>query len=309
MSQSQTQRSSRVDLLHGSILKSLLLFALPIMASRVFQQIYNTMDTLIVGHTLGDSSIAAMGACSSIYEMMTGFTFGVGNGLAIVTARCFGRQETDRMKKSVASCIVIGVAVTLVVTILATIFMHPLLRLRQGMPGRGAEFPHPLRRSPRTQLHPAQTTRNDLIIMVERLASPAAHELDALTDLWERSVRATHDFLAPEDIPFFRRMVRQEALPAAEIYVIRDSGNGFAAFAGIGADRLEMLFVAPSARGKGLGRELVEHVTVHCGVRRVDVNEQNAQAAGFYARMGFRIVSRDALDPSGRPYPILHLER
>ena len=45
MSQSQTQRSSRVDLLHGSILKSLLLFALPIMASRVFQQIYNTMDT------------------------------------------------------------------------------------------------------------------------------------------------------------------------------------------------------------------------------------------------------------------------
>ena len=145
--------------------------------------------------------------------------------------------------------------------------------------------------------------------MVERLASPAAHELDALTDLWERSVRATHDFLAPEDIPFFRRMVRQEALPAAEIYVIRDSGNGFAAFAGIGADRLEMLFVAPSARGKGLGRELVEHVAVHCGVRRVDVNEQNAQAAGFYARMGFRIVSRDALDPSGRPYPLLHLER
>lgn len=187
--------------------------------------------------------------------------------------------------------------------------LYPLLRLRQGMSGRSTEFPHPLRRSPRTQLHPAQTTRNDLIIMVERLASPAAHELDALTDLWERSVRVTHDFLAPEDIPFFRRMVRQEALPAAEIYVIRDSGNGFAAFAGIGADRLEMLFVAPSARGKGLGRELVEHVTVHCGVQRVDVNEQNAQAAGFYARMGFRVVSRDALDPSGRPYPILHLER
>ena len=109
MSQTQTRRSSQVNLLHGPILKSLLLFALPIMASRVFQQIYNTMDTLIVGYTLGDSSIAAMGACSSIYEMMTGFTFGVGNGLAIVTARCFGRQETDRMKKSVASCIVIGV--------------------------------------------------------------------------------------------------------------------------------------------------------------------------------------------------------
>ena len=65
MSQTQTRRSSQVNLLHGPILKSLLLFALPIMASRVFQQIYNTMDTLIVGYTLGDSSIAAMGACSS----------------------------------------------------------------------------------------------------------------------------------------------------------------------------------------------------------------------------------------------------
>lgn len=187
--------------------------------------------------------------------------------------------------------------------------LYPLLRLRQGMSGRGTEFPHPLRRSPRTQFHPAQTTRNAFIIMAERLASPTAHELDALTDLWEKSVRATHDFLAPEDIPFFRRMVREEALPAAELHVVRDSENHFAAFAGVEADRLEMLFVAPTARGKGLGRELVEHVTTHCGVRRVDVNEQNTQAAGFYARMGFRIVSRDALDPSGRPYPILHLER
>ena len=144
--------------------------------------------------------------------------------------------------------------------------------------------------------------------MAERLASPTAHELDALTDLWEKSVRATHDFLAPEDIAFFRRMVREEALPGVEeLHVIRDEKNGFAAFAGVEAGKLEMLFVAPTARGKGLGRELVEHVTTHCGVRRVDVNEQNTQAAGFYARMGFRIVSRDALDPSGRPYPILHL--
>ncbi len=146
--------------------------------------------------------------------------------------------------------------------------------------------------------------------MVERLASPTAHELDALTDLWERSVRATHDFLAPEDIPFFRRMVREEALSGVEeLYVIRDSENGFAAFAGIESGNLEMLFVAPEKRGKGLGRELVEYLVAHRSVRRVDVNEQNAQAAGFYIRMGFRVVSRDALDPSGRPYPILHLER
>lgn len=144
--------------------------------------------------------------------------------------------------------------------------------------------------------------------MIERIESPVPVELDALTALWERSVRATHDFLAPEDIAFFRRMVREEALPGVEeLYVVRDEKNGFAAFAGVEAGKLEMLFVAPEKRGKGLGLILVEYVTVHCGVRRVDVNEQNAQAAGFYARMGFRVVSRSASDPSGRPYPILHL--
>lgn len=70
---------------------------------------------------------------------------------------------------------------------------------------------------------------------------------------------------------------------------------------------LEMLFVAPHARGKGLGRQLVEYLVRERGIRRVDVNEQNTQAAGFYARLGFRATGRDATDSSGRPYPILHL--
>ena len=91
--------------------------------------------------------------------------------------------------------------------------------------------------------------------MIERIESPAPAELEALTDLWERSVRATHGFLAPEDIAFFRRMVREEALPGVEeLHVIRDEKNGFAAFAGVEAGKLEMLFVAPTAHGKGLGR-------------------------------------------------------
>ena len=83
--------------------------------------------------------------------------------------------------------------------------------------------------------------------MIERIESPAPAELEALTDLWERSVRTTHDFLAPEDIAFFRRMVHEEALPGVEeLHVIRDEKNGFAAFAGVEAGKLEMLFVALS---------------------------------------------------------------
>ncbi|MDE6507486.1 MAG: GNAT family N-acetyltransferase [Alistipes sp.] len=144
-------------------------------------------------------------------------------------------------------------------------------------------------------------------IAVERLDHPTAAQLDALTDLWEASVRATHDFLEPEDIAFYRRIVREEALLGTTLYVIRTESNAFAAFAGIAGEMLEMLFVAPGLRGRGLGRSLAEHLIARHNVRRVDVNEQNPQAAAFYARLGFRTLSRDAVDASGKPYPILHL--
>ena len=58
----------------------------------------------------------------------------------------------------------------------------------------------------------------------------------------------------------------------------------------------------------GIGRRLLEYGVEHYGIREVTVNEQNPQAAGFYERMGFRTAGRDAADPSGRPYPILHME-
>lgn len=102
---------------------------------------------------------------------------------------------------------------------------------------------------------------------IERLSAPTAEELDRLTDLWEASVRATHTFLAAEEIPFYRRLVREEALPAAALYVLHDGGAG-RAFAGIDGDRLEMLFVAPDSRGRGMGRTLVEHLVRERGIRR-----------------------------------------
>lgn len=145
--------------------------------------------------------------------------------------------------------------------------------------------------------------------MIERLAAPSAEELDALTDLWEASVRASHSFLAPGDVEFYRPTVRTQALVAAALYIIRREDGRPAAFLGMEGDKIEMLFVAPELRGQGLGRLLVRHAVERCGARKVDVNEQNTAAAEFYARMGFRIASRDATDPSGRPYPILHLTR
>ena len=58
---------------------------------------------MIVGNFLGDASLAAIGSCTSIYDLLVGFALGIGNGLAIVTARSFGSKDEKLLKKSVAS--------------------------------------------------------------------------------------------------------------------------------------------------------------------------------------------------------------
>ena len=68
--------SMNVDLMHGPIFKNLLLFMLPIFISSLFQQLYNTVDTMIVGNVLGDTALAAIGSCGSIYELLVGFGLG-----------------------------------------------------------------------------------------------------------------------------------------------------------------------------------------------------------------------------------------
>lgn len=120
---------TNIDLIHGPIFKSLVAFALPLFISNVFQQLYNTVDTMVVGNYLGDVSLAAIGSCTSIYDLLVGFALGIGNGLAIVTARSFGSQDHDLLKKSVASSIIIGIISSLALTIIGIIFLDPLLEL------------------------------------------------------------------------------------------------------------------------------------------------------------------------------------
>lgn len=123
------QKNFEVDLLHGSILKSMLIFAVPLFFSGIFQQLYNTMDTVIIGHTLGDEALAAMGAAGAIYDLLVGFALGIGSGLAIVTARSFGSGDASYLKRSVAASVVIGVGITAVMTVAARFILYPFLRI------------------------------------------------------------------------------------------------------------------------------------------------------------------------------------
>ncbi len=121
--------NKKIDMLNGPIFKSIVLFAIPILISSVFQQFYNTMDTYIVGKYLGDTSLAAIGSVNSVFDLINGFALGIGNGLAIVTARAYGSGNHTLLKKSVAGSIVIGVLSSIIITIISLLFLKPLLVL------------------------------------------------------------------------------------------------------------------------------------------------------------------------------------
>ncbi|WP_294407320.1 MATE family efflux transporter [uncultured Clostridium sp.] len=118
----------KTDLLKGNILKSLIIFAIPLLISNIFQQLYNTMDTMIVGNFLGDTSLAAIGACTAVYDLLVGFALGIGNGLSIVTARSYGSKDEKLLKKSVAGSVVIGIFITVIIMLVSYLFLFPLLK-------------------------------------------------------------------------------------------------------------------------------------------------------------------------------------
>lgn len=131
--------------------------------------------------------------------------------------------------------------------------------------------------------------------------------LAALLQLWEDSVRATHYFLQEQDIIVLRPVVRQALLQVPRLAVIWRDG-ALAGFVGADRDKVEMLFLASGQRGGGLGRALLQYAITQWGCDKVDVNEQNEGALGFYQHMGFAVTSRSPLDEQGNPFPILHLE-
>lgn len=88
------------------------------------------------------------------------------------------------------------------------------------------------------------------------------------------------------------------------------NGNGsILGFVGVHDSKIEMLFILNEARGQGVGKVLLQYAIAHLGATKVDVNEQNPQAVGFYEHMGFNVVSRSPLDDMGKPFPILHMTR
>ena len=125
--------------------------------------------------------------------------------------------------------------------------------------------------------------------------------LAELLKVWEASVRETHLFLSEEEVNKIKTYVPQALSGVEHLIVAREESGETAGFMGVEKKRLEMLFLSPEVRGKGLGRQLLQYGTANYDVQELTVNEQNPGAVGFYKRTDH--------DEEGNPYPLLYMKR
>ncbi len=131
--------------------------------------------------------------------------------------------------------------------------------------------------------------------------------IDRLVDVWERSVKATHLFLSDSEIAEIKKYVPQALSEVPHLMIAENENQAPVAFLGVDGQKMEMLFLAPEERGKGIGKRLIQYGVEQYAINEVTVNEQNPQAIGFYERMGFRTFKRTELDEQGNPYPLLYM--
>jgi len=132
-------------------------------------------------------------------------------------------------------------------------------------------------------------------------------EYKEVVEVWEASVRATHHFLQEEDIQYFKPLILNTYLDAVELRCIKNNSKQIIGFLGVADQNLEMLFIHPEFRGERIGKTLLDYSIDKLNVTKIDVNEQNEQAVGFYKHCGFETIGRSELDSSGKPYPTLHM--
>jgi putative acetyltransferase len=140
------------------------------------------------------------------------------------------------------------------------------------------------------------------------IAEANQDDFEEIVEVWEASVRATHHFLRESDILYFKPLILNEYLSAVQLVCVRNESGQIEGFIGTSEDKIEMLFLHPTVRGKGIGRKLVAYAIDHLGIRKVDVNEQKEEAVGFYKRLGFTVINRSDLDSMGKPYPLLSMK-
>ncbi len=125
--------------------------------------------------------------------------------------------------------------------------------------------------------------------------------------IWEKSVLATHSFLASPDFEEIKELVSSINFGDFQVFCLTNK-NIVSGFIGVADKKIEMLFLDPKYFGQGLGQKLLNFAVKELNADKLDVNEQNTKALKFYQKSGFEIFERTDKDDQGRSYPLLRMK-
>ena len=119
--------TKQISLTEGPITKSLILFAIPLLLSNLFQQLYNSIDSAVVGHYAGSAALAAVGSTGSIINLLIGFFLGIATGTSVLYAMHYGAEDHVGLKKLIDSAMIISVLAAVFISAVGIGFCRPLL--------------------------------------------------------------------------------------------------------------------------------------------------------------------------------------
>lgn len=127
MSQDKKKSTAR-DMTSGPIAKQIILFALPLMLGNVFQMLYNTVDSIVVGRYVGTQALAAVGSTAMITNMAVLFLNGFSVGAGVITGKYFGARQLDRLHTAVETTMASTFVLCVVFTVFGILGVRPMLR-------------------------------------------------------------------------------------------------------------------------------------------------------------------------------------
>ncbi len=140
-----------------------------------------------------------------------------------------------------------------------------------------------------------------------RIRKGTPTDVSRALEIWRAAVDATHGFLTAHDRVEIDRMVAEEFLPHAPLWLVEDAAGCPMGFLVMDGDEIDALFVDPSVHGQGYGSALLTHALELVPGAEVEASEQADNALPFYEARGFVRVGRSETDTQGRPYPLVRL--
>nr|MCR4716089.1 MATE family efflux transporter [Lachnospiraceae bacterium] len=122
-------KQKEIDFTVGSPIKLILSFFWPLLLTSMFQQFYNFADTWMVGKGLGDNALAAVGNMGTLFFLIVGFSVGLANGFGVLIAQSYGAKDFEELKHRLGGVIVLGVNLSLILSVVSVMFLPAALRL------------------------------------------------------------------------------------------------------------------------------------------------------------------------------------